>query len=47
VRLVLEVAREELVVTSFSRTAFLFVVVLARLSKALSMELRRPVAWLA
>jgi hypothetical protein len=46
-RLVLEVVREKLVATSFSRTALLLLVVLARLSRALSMESRKLVAWLA
>jgi hypothetical protein len=44
-----EVAREELEVMSCSRMAFLLVAALARLSRALSMEVRRPglrvVAW--
>ncbi len=43
----LEVVREELVATSCSRTALLLVAALARLSRALSMEPRKLVAWLA
>jgi hypothetical protein len=46
-RWVLEVVREELVATSFSRTALLLVAALARLPRALSMESRKLVAWLA
>jgi hypothetical protein len=49
VRVELEVAREELEAMSCSRIAFLLVAALARLSRALSMESRRPglrvVAW--
>ena len=43
----LEVVREELVVTSCSRTALSLVAALARLSRALSMEPRKLAAWLA
>ena len=46
-RWVLEVVREELVATSFSRTALLLVAALARLSRGLLMEPRKLVAWLA
>ena len=42
-RVVLEVVREELVATSYLRTAFLLVAALAMLSRALSLESRRPV----
>jgi hypothetical protein len=49
VRVVLKVAREELEAISCSRMAFLLEAALARLSRALLMELRRPglrvVAW--
>ncbi len=41
-RVDLEVAREELEAISCSRMAFLLVIALARLSRALLMELRRP-----
>ncbi len=44
-RVVLEVAREELVAMSFSRMAFLLVAALGRMSRALLMESRRPGLW--
>jgi hypothetical protein len=45
VRVELEVAREEVVTISFLGTAFLLVAVLARMSRALSMESRRLGLW--